>query len=66
MAFKQLFSNSVMKYVDEHKMNYAPENAAAGPVNVTDIADELGYSITIISARPLRKDLDILLPAVQC
>ena len=42
-GFKQLFSNSVMKYVDEHKMNYARTMLQQGRVNITDVADELGY-----------------------
>ena len=42
-GFKQLFSNSVMKYVDEHKMNYAHTMLQQGRVNMTDVADELGY-----------------------
>ncbi len=42
-GFKQLFSNSVMKYVDEHKMNYARTKLQQGRVNITDVADELGY-----------------------
>jgi AraC-like DNA-binding protein len=42
-GFRQLFSNSVMKYVDEHKMNYARIMLQQGRVNLTDMADELGY-----------------------
>ena len=42
-GFKQLFSHSVMKYVDEHKMNYARIKIQQGSVNLTDLADELGY-----------------------
>jgi AraC-like DNA-binding protein len=42
-GFKQLFSHSVMKYVDEHKMNYARTRLQQDRVNVTDVADELGY-----------------------
>jgi len=42
-GFKQLFSNSVMKYVDEHKMNYARTKLQQGRSNLTDMADELGY-----------------------
>ncbi len=42
-GFKLLFSNSVMKYVDEHKMNYARTMLQEGRVSVTDLADELGY-----------------------
>ena len=42
-GFKQLFSNSVMKYVDENKMNYARTILQQGGVNVADLADELGY-----------------------
>lgn len=42
-GFKQLFSHSVMKYVDENKMNYARTKLQEGRANVTDLADELGY-----------------------
>ncbi|HLA57413.1 MAG TPA: AraC family transcriptional regulator [Puia sp.] len=42
-GFKQLFSNSVMKYVDEHKMNYARTMLHERRINVSDVADELGY-----------------------
>jgi len=42
-GFKQLFSNSVMKYVDEHKMNYARTKLQQGQVDLTHVADELGY-----------------------
>lgn len=42
-GFKQLFSNSVMKYVDEHKMNYARTKLQQGRADITDVADELGY-----------------------
>jgi AraC-like DNA-binding protein len=42
-GFRLLFSNSVMKYVDEHKMNYARTMLQQGRVNLTDMADELGY-----------------------
>ena len=42
-GFKKLFSNSVMKYVDEHKMNYARTKLQGGRVDLTDVADELGY-----------------------
>ncbi len=42
-GFKQLFNNSVMKYVDEHKMNYARTMLQQGRLNVSDVADELGY-----------------------
>jgi AraC-like DNA-binding protein len=42
-GFKQLFSNSVMKYVDEHKMNYARTKLQQDYVDITDVADELGY-----------------------
>ena len=42
-GFKKLFSNSVMKYVDEHKMNYARTMLQQGGVDVADMADELGY-----------------------
>ena len=42
-GFKQLFSNSVMKYVDEHKMNHAHTMLQKRQVSLTDVADELGY-----------------------
>jgi AraC-like DNA-binding protein len=42
-GFKHLFSHSVMKYVDEHKMNYARTMLQQGRVNLTDVADDLGY-----------------------
>ena len=42
-GFKQLFSHSVMKYVDEHKMNYARTKLQQSRANITDLADELGY-----------------------
>ena len=42
-GFKQLFNNSVMKYVDEHKMNYARMMLQQHRADVTDVADELGY-----------------------
>ncbi len=43
-GFKKLFSNSVMKYVDEHKMNYARTMLRERRATITDMADELGYS----------------------
>jgi AraC-like DNA-binding protein len=42
-GFKQLFSNSVMKYVDQHKMNYARTMLQQRLADATDVADELGY-----------------------
>jgi AraC-like DNA-binding protein len=42
-GFKHLFSNSVMKYVDEHKMDYARTMLQQGQVDVQGVADELGY-----------------------
>lgn len=42
-GFKQLFSSSVMKYVDEHKMNYARVQLQEGAAAIYDIADALGY-----------------------
>lgn len=42
-GFKQLFSNPVMKYIDEHKMNHARTLLQQGGVAINDIADELGY-----------------------
>ncbi len=43
-GFKQLFSNSVMKYVDEHKMDYARTKLQQGRADLTDLAGELGYT----------------------
>jgi AraC-like DNA-binding protein len=42
-GFKHLFNSSVMKYVDEHKMNYAHTMLQQQQIPVNDIADELGY-----------------------
>jgi AraC-like DNA-binding protein len=42
-GFKQLFNNSVMKYVDGHKMNYARTKLQQGRADLTELADELGY-----------------------
>jgi AraC-like DNA-binding protein len=42
-GFKQLFSNSVMKYVDEHKMNYARTMLRQGRADLVDLSDQLGY-----------------------
>jgi AraC-like DNA-binding protein len=42
-GFKQLFSNSVMKYVDDIKMNYARTLLQQGRVDLSDVADKLGY-----------------------
>jgi len=42
-GFKRLFSHSVMKYVDEHKMNYARTMLQQGRASIPDLADELGY-----------------------
>jgi len=42
-GFKQLFSNSVMKYVDQHKMNYARTMLQQGRTDAVDLANELGY-----------------------
>lgn len=42
-GFRQLFSNSVMKYVDQHKMNYARTMLQEHLVDAPDVADELGY-----------------------
>lgn len=42
-GFKKLFSHSVMKYVDEHKMNYARTKLLQGNADLTDVSDELGY-----------------------
>jgi AraC-like DNA-binding protein len=42
-GFKKLFSHSVMKYVDENKMNYARTMLQQGQIGLTDMADELGY-----------------------
>lgn len=42
-GFKQLFNHPVMKYVDEHRMNYARTLLQEGNKAVYDIADTLGY-----------------------
>jgi len=42
-GFKELFSNSVMKYVDEHKMNHAHSMLQDGRADVITVAEELGY-----------------------
>lgn len=42
-GFKQLFNHPVMKYVDEHRMNYAHSQLKQGNAAVYDIADTLGY-----------------------
>lgn len=42
-GFKQLFNSPVMKYVDEHKMNYARTQLQEGKTAIDDIADTLGY-----------------------
>ena len=42
-GFKKLFDIPVMKYIDEHKMNYARNLLVQPNVAVNDIADELGY-----------------------
>jgi AraC-like DNA-binding protein len=42
-GFRQLFNNSVMKYVDEQKMNYARTMLQQGGMDVQAVADELGY-----------------------
>jgi AraC-like DNA-binding protein len=42
-GFRQLFNHSVMKYVDDHKMNYARTLLQNSDVPVNDVADELGY-----------------------
>jgi AraC-like DNA-binding protein len=42
-GFKHLFSNSVMKYVDQHKMNYARTMLQERQADASDVADELGY-----------------------
>lgn len=42
-GFKLLFNNSVMKYVDQHKMNYARTMLQERLADAPDVADELGY-----------------------
>ena len=42
-GFKRLFNHSVMKYVDEHKMNYALAMLQQGRVTISDLPEELGY-----------------------
>ena len=42
-GFKQLFSNSVMKYVDNHKMDYARAMLQQQEAEAIDLAEDLGY-----------------------
>src|SRR6478609_4479878 len=65
-GFKQLFSNSVMKYVDEHKMNYARTMLQQGRINLTDVADELGYKHYNNFSTAFKKRFGYSPAAAQC
>jgi len=65
-GFKHLFSNSVMKYVDEHKMNYARIMLQQGLVNLTDVADELGYKHYNNFSTAFKKRFGYSPAVVQC
>jgi len=65
-GFKQLFSNSVMKYVDEHKMNYARTKLQQGRVDITDVADELGYKHYNNFSTAFKKRFGYSPAAMQC
>jgi len=65
-GFKQLFSNSVMKYVDEHKMNYARTMLQQGKVDLTDMADELGYKHYNNFSTAFKKRFGYSPAAMQC
>ena len=65
-GFKQLFSNSVMKYVDDHKMNYARTKLQQGRVDITDVADELGYKHYNNFSTAFKKRFGYSPTAVQC
>jgi len=65
-GFKQLFSNSVMKYVDEHKMNYARTRLQQGRADLTDLSDELGYKHYNNFSTAFRKRFGYSPAAVQC
>jgi len=65
-GFKKLFSNSVMKYVDEHKMNYARTMLQQGRVDITDLADELGYKHYNNFSTAFRKRFGYSPTALQC
>ena len=65
-GFKQLFSNSVMKYVDELKMNYARTMLQQGRANVTDVADELGYKHYNNFSTAFKKRFGYSPTALQC
>jgi AraC-like DNA-binding protein len=42
-GFKKMFGMPVMKYIDDHKMNYARNVLLQTETAIIDIADELGY-----------------------
>lgn len=42
-GFKRLFDTSVMKYIDDQKMQYARLQLQNSDIAIVDIADELGY-----------------------
>jgi len=65
-GFKKLFSNSVMKYVDEHKMNHAHTMLQQGRVDVTDVADELGYKHYNNFSTAFKKRFGYSPTALQC
>ena len=65
-GFKQLFSNSVMKYVDENKMNYARTKLQQGRVDITDVADELGYKHYNNFSTAFKKRFGYSPAAMQC
>jgi AraC-like DNA-binding protein len=65
-GFRQLFSNSVMKYVDELKMNYARTMLQQGRANVTDVADELGYKHYNNFSTAFKKRFGYSPTALQC
>lgn len=65
-GFKQLFSNSVMKYVDEHKMNYAHTKLQQGGLDIIDVADELGYKHYNNFSAAFKKKFGYSPTALQC
>lgn len=65
-GFKKLFSNSVMKYIDEHKMNHAHTMLQQGRADVTDVADELGYKHYNNFSTAFKKRFGYSPTALQC
>ena len=55
-----------MKYVDEHKMNYARTMLQQGREIVTDLADELGYRHYNNFSTAFKKRFGYSPAAVQC